>query len=166
VLVGHSMGGLVAIEAAKLLGDKVISIVGVDSFYTSFNPVKSQDEIDQYMEPFEDNFKLATESMVRDMFTQSADPALITSIVNQMSNSDANIARSSMREMFKWSGVNIPSSLQRYSGKLHNINASSSKDEIALDESVVLIPEVGHFISLVKPDEFNSVLAEIIGLYK
>jgi len=41
VLVGHSMGGPVAMEAARLLGDKVIGIVGVDTFYnrsTTQNP--------------------------------------------------------------------------------------------------------------------------------
>jgi pimeloyl-ACP methyl ester carboxylesterase len=41
ILVGHSMGGPVAIEAARLLGDRVIGIVGVDTFKTIGAPLPS-----------------------------------------------------------------------------------------------------------------------------
>ena len=32
ILIGHSMGGPVSVEAAKRLGDRVIGVVGVDTF--------------------------------------------------------------------------------------------------------------------------------------
>ena len=45
VLVGHSMGGPVALEAAELLGDKVTGIVGVDTVYTPFQYPQTEEDI-------------------------------------------------------------------------------------------------------------------------
>ena len=68
ILVAHSMGGPVAIEAAKLLGDKVIGIVGVDTFYTAFEYPTSEQQINGFMKPFKDDFKGTSEQLLRSMF--------------------------------------------------------------------------------------------------
>lgn len=73
VLVGHSMGGPVAIEVANLLGDKVIGIVGVDTFYTSFKYPKTEAKIEGFVKPFKTDFHGTSEQMVRSMFTPDTD---------------------------------------------------------------------------------------------
>ncbi len=166
ILVGHSMGGPVAIEAAKLLGDKVIGIVGVDTFYTPFEYPKSETEIAGFVKPFKDDFKGTSEQLVRSMFTPEADPDLITSIVKQMSVANQDMGISAMYEIFRWNAKNVPSCLDKYSKKLRNINGAPTGKEIALHESVVLIPGVGHFVSQVKPNEFNEALNKIITEYQ
>ncbi len=123
ILVGHSMGGPVAIEVAKLLGDKVIGIVGVDTFYTPFEYPKSEAEINGFMKQFNDDFRVSSEQLVRSMFTPEADPDQITSIVKQMS-ADQDMGISAMYELFRWNMKNDPSSLDKYSKKLRNINAA------------------------------------------
>lgn len=162
VLVGHSMGGPVAIEAANLLGDKVMGIVGVDTFYTSFEHPKSEEELAGFVQPFRDDFKGTSEKMVGSMFTPEADPDVKASIVKQMSAADQDMAASAIYEIFTWSAKNVPGSLEKYAAKLRNINAAPTGKETALHESVILIPGVGHFIPQVKPDEFNEVLDKLI----
>jgi len=162
ILVGHSMGGPVSIEAAKLLGDKVIGVVGVDTFYTPFEYPKSEEEINDFVKPFKNDFKAASEQLVRSMFTPEADPDSITWIVTQMSVADQEMGISAMYEIFRWNAKNVPSNLDKYSKKLCNINGAPTGKEIALHESVVLIYDVGHFVAQVKPNEFNEALNQIV----
>ncbi len=166
VLVGHSMGGPVAIEAAKLLGDRVIGVVGVDTFYTPFEYPKSEAEIDGFVKPFNDDFEDTSEQLVRSMFTPEADPDLITSIVKQMSVADQDMGISAMYELFRWNVKNVPSALDKYSKKLCNINGAPTGEEIALHKNVSMIPGVGHFVAQVKPNEFNQALNRIITEYQ
>ena len=162
ILVGHSMGGPVSIEAAKLLGDKVIGIVGVDTFYTTFQCPKSEEEIDNFVKPFKNDFKAASEQLMRSMFTQEADPDVIEWIVRQMSVADQEMGISALYEIFRWNAKNVPSELDKYSKKLFNINGAPTGKEKALHKSVILIHGVGHFVAQVKPDEFNEALNQIV----
>jgi len=162
VLVGHSMGGPVSLEAAKILGDKVIGIVGVDSFYTSFKHPKSDDELERFIQAFEGNFVGTTEAMVRSMFTPAADPELVDSIVAEMSSADKEGALSMIRAYFKWHDENSEASLKEFAPILRNINAAPTGKEEPLDESVLLITNVGHFIAQVAPDRFNEVLVGVV----
>ncbi|MGD9008185.1 MAG: alpha/beta hydrolase [Desulfobacteraceae bacterium] len=166
VLVGHSMGGPVSIEAAKILGDKVVGIVGVDTFYTPFQYPKFQAEIEGFVKPFEKDFVGTREQMFQSMFTPNVDPELKASIAKQSSGANPEMGISAMYEMFRWGAQNVPDSLNSYSEKLKNINAAPTGKETALHESVTLIPGVGHFVPQVKPEEFNAVLSKIISEYQ
>ncbi len=166
ILVGHSMGGPVAIEAAKLLGHRVVGIVGVDTFYTPFEWPTSEDDIDQFVKPFEEDFAGTSENMVRSMFTPEADPAVIDWTVNQMLSADPKMGISAMYSIFRWSADNNPGTLKQYAGMLRNINGAPTGEEAELDESVILVPHVGHFVAQVKPDEFNQILETFIAEYQ
>lgn len=166
VLVGHSMGGPVIMEAAKILGDKVVAVVGVDTFYTPFQFPKSEAEIEGFVKPFEKDFVGASQQMLQSMFASDADPELKASIVEQFSGAEPEMGISAMYEIFRWNAQNVPSVLESYSNKLENINAAPTGNETALHTSVTLIPGVGHFVPQVKPDEFNAALSEIISEYQ
>lgn len=165
VLVGHSMGGPVCLEAAKILGDKAVAIVGVDTFYTPFPSPKSEAEIEDILKPFKEDFSGTTQRMVQSMFTPSVDPELKASIVKQLSNANSQMATSALYEIFRWSVQNNPNTLESYSSKLWNINAAPTGNEKPSNKSVTLIPGVGHFVPQVKPEEFNVVLSKIISRY-
>lgn len=162
ILVGHSMGGPVIVEAAKTLGDKVIGLIGVDTFYTPFQYPKSQAKIEGFVKPFRQNFKESSTNLVRSMFTPQADPQIIESIVKNMTNSDPKMGVSAIHEIFNWKADDKKSDLKSFSKILRNINAAPTGKEKALHESVTLIKEVGHFIPQVKPNEFNQELEKII----
>jgi pimeloyl-ACP methyl ester carboxylesterase len=166
VLVGHSMGGPVSIEAAKILGDKVVAIVGVDTFYTPFQYPESEAEINGFVKPFEKDFAGTTQQMFESMFTPNVDPELKASIAQLFAGESPEMAVSAMYEIFRWSARNGQHDLESYSNKLKNINAAPTGNETALHKSVTLIPGVGHFVPQVKPDEFNAALRDIISEYQ
>lgn len=165
VLVGHSMGGPVAIEAAKLLGDRVIGIVGVDTFYTPFEWPTDDARIKQFVQPFETDFKGTSEKMVRSMFPPTADPAVVNWVLSQMVPGNEKMGVSAMYSIFRWNAGEGPGSVKRYAGILRNINGAPTGKEAPRDASVTLVPGTGHFVAQEKPAEFNRILAGIIAGY-
>jgi pimeloyl-ACP methyl ester carboxylesterase len=162
VLVGHSMGGPVSIEAANMLGNKVIGIVGVDTFYTPFEYPASEEKIEEFVKPFKEDFTGTTEQMVRSMFVPEAAPAVVEALVEEFVGANREMGISAMYEIFRWSAKNVPGTLEKYGKKLRNINGAPKGNEKPLHEGVTLMPGVGHFVAQVKPDEFNLVLEEIV----
>ncbi|GMQ87995.1 MAG: hypothetical protein BMS9Abin08_1210 [Gammaproteobacteria bacterium] len=162
ILVGHSMGGAVVVEAAKQLGDRVIGIVGVDTFFTPFEYPASPEAIAEFVRPFETDFHGASEKMVRSMFTSQADPAVIDAIVTRFSAADPKVGVSAMYELFDWNAHQAPADLQRFSDILYNINAAPTGKEPPPNPHVVMVPGVGHFVAQVKPEAFNQALEGVI----
>ena len=76
ILVGHSMGGPVAIEAARLLKGRVIGIIGVDTFKSIGAPAPSKAQVDALVKPFEADFIGQTRTLVTEhLFVQRREPA-------------------------------------------------------------------------------------------
>jgi pimeloyl-ACP methyl ester carboxylesterase len=165
VLVGHSMGGPVAVDAAQRLGDRVIGVVGVDTFYTGFTPPKDKAKLEEMFKPFEQNYAEASANFMHGFFAPGADPALIDAVVRRTRSADPNMALSAMRNTFDWYGRNVPAALDALGPRLRNINANPKGDGQPLHPDVVLIAGAGHFIPQEKPAEFNQALATLMGQF-
>ncbi len=159
ILVGHSMGGPVSVEAAGLLGERVLGVVGVDTFYTPFKFPKTEAEIATLLKPFEDNFPMTTQHMIGTMFTPHSDPTVKDWVLTQFDGSKKALGVSAMYELLRWKAAG---NLERYTGPLRNINAAPTGKEQPLHSSVVLIPGVGHFPAQEKPAAFNAALQGIV----
>ena len=95
VLVGHSMGGPVAIEAARLLENRVIGIIGVDTFNTIGAPGPSKAQIDAILKPFEADFIGHTRSLVTEhLFRPGGNRDLANKVAYDMSLSPPRTAHS------------------------------------------------------------------------
>nr|VFK54224.1 MAG: Alpha/beta hydrolase family [Candidatus Kentron sp. TUN]VFK56173.1 MAG: Alpha/beta hydrolase family [Candidatus Kentron sp. TUN]VFK56329.1 MAG: Alpha/beta hydrolase family [Candidatus Kentron sp. TUN] len=57
ILVGYSRGGSVVIKAASLLGEKMLGIIGVDIFFTSLESLNPEEQIEEFIKPFKNDFK-------------------------------------------------------------------------------------------------------------
>jgi pimeloyl-ACP methyl ester carboxylesterase len=166
VLIGYSMGGSVSLEAAKRLGDRVIGVVGIDTFYTGFEVPHDQKKAAQmvagFLKPFEENYPEASANFMRGFFAPGADPALVERITKATSSADKHMALSAMRNMFGWYSRNVPAALDALGPKLRNINANPKGDRKPLHPSVTLVAGSGHFIPQEKPAEFNQTLETMV----
>lgn len=161
VLVGHSMGGPIVIEAAKLLGKKVVGIVGVDAFYTPLAAVPENMKL-AFLEKLKTDYACSLAETVNAMFTANADQEYRDSTYRNMLKADHGMGVSALYECIKWNSEKEPLALDTFSGMLANINGAPTGHEKKLHDSVVLIPGVGHFVADLKPEEFNAALEMII----
>ena len=162
ILIGHSMGGPVSVEAEKRLGARVIGVVGVDTFHTGFPLPKNDKEVADFVKPFEDDFKGHGEKFMRSMFTPQSDPALIDRIGSMVLGANQDMATSALKNILTWYQNDAATSFARLGDRLRNINADPKGENRPLNKSVTLIAGVGHFVAQEKPTEFNLALENIV----
>jgi pimeloyl-ACP methyl ester carboxylesterase len=170
ILVGHSMGGPVAIEAARLLKSRVIGIIGVDTFKSIGAPVPTKAQVDAALKPFEADFIGQTRSLVADhLFVKGAHPQLAQKIAYDMSLSPPRVAVPSMRAVL---GYDFSEPLKDISVPIVAINSDLGEpvNEVRIRKLLpkfraVTLAGTGHFLMMEDPRRFNPALdAEVTAL--
>jgi pimeloyl-ACP methyl ester carboxylesterase len=163
VLVGHSMGGPVALEAASRLGERVAGIIGVDTFKGLDQPPPPAATVERRIEEFRSDFIGATREFVSGtFFTPDADPQFVRRIVDDMSLAPPEIALASIAAV---NSVRFGELLSKISVPIVAINSDlpPGTDEARIRRTVpefraVVIEGTGHFLMMEEPDRFNPVL--------
>ena len=161
VLVGHSMGGDVVLDAALRLRGLVCGIVWVD-VYDRLGGGRSLEEVEERLAPFYASFGPAVEAFVRGLFAPSADPALVSRTVARMASAPPSIALPCLRAA--WNAHTIVPGALRELG-LPVVSISPADADCDLDSygiEVVRMAGVRHFPHLENPAEFNRVLSAIV----
>lgn len=104
ILIGHSMGGSVIIEAAKRLDGKVVGLIGVDT-YQSFTDDYTPEQKEGFLHSFNENFVNSTIEFVKSMFPPNADQILVEKISQDMSQAPPRVATSAMRNLFYYNPI-------------------------------------------------------------
>jgi pimeloyl-ACP methyl ester carboxylesterase len=164
VLVGHSMGGDVAVEAALTLGDRVAGIVWVDTYDRLTEP-DSPEQVEAFLEPFRKDFVATTRSFVRGMFTPGTDPALVEAITSDMSSAPPDIALDALRQAITNDGP-VMAALPRLRVPVVAINADyRPTDAASLNRhgvETVIAKDVGHYLMIEDADQFDRLLTEVV----
>jgi pimeloyl-ACP methyl ester carboxylesterase len=164
VLIGHSMGGAIIIEAAKLMPDRVVALVGVDTFHDLERAVDPQ-EAAQFTAGFKADFAVATRAFVKMMFPASADSALVASIAEDLSAAPPAVAVPTLESALTYqtkgalAGLKIP--VFAINADLWPTNVEAGKRE-AYSFEVKLMPGRGHFVMMEDPESFNRLLVETL----
>lgn len=164
ILVGHSMGGPVVLEAAVLLKDRVLGVVGVDT-YQNFGVTFGEEMQKQFLAPFEADFAGRTRSFVGSMFPPGADSALVEKIAADMSSAPPAVGIGAMKNMLAFDPA-VP--VGKIDVPIYAIN--SDKFPTNVDGNVKLaptfrakfMPGVGHFVMIEDPERFNRLLEEAV----
>ena len=167
ILVGHSMGGAVVVEAALAAPDRVIGVIGVDNFQ-DVNMKLTDEQIDGFLADFRKEFRRNTYRYIKTMFPADADTALVEEIATDIALAPSLVGISAMEELLKWYGGVAPGRVAALDVPLVTINS----DAVAVDEEALraLVPDyrvwmmsgVGHYPMLEDPEQFNATLAEAV----
>ncbi len=164
ILVGHSMGGSVILEAAKILKGKVIGLIGADT-YQSFTDDWTAEQKEGLLKSFKDSFYETAQGFVKGMFPPSADSTLVKKIADDMSMAPPQVATSAMRNLFFYNPL---PTLKEIDLPIISINcdlypvAVEENKKVVKSFDVKMMKGVGHFLMIEQPEEFNRLLKEAV----
>jgi pimeloyl-ACP methyl ester carboxylesterase len=168
ILIGHSMGGSVIAEAARLMPNRVIGIVGVDTLENIEYPM-TRKGLKEMITPLEKDFQAGTRQFAAQMISPRTDPQLREWILADMSAAPPAVALSAMNEMMSqyitgeaariFDEVRIP--VITVNGDLWPIDYEANRRHMSSFDAIVL-KEADHFLMLDRPEEFNRALEEAI----
>jgi pimeloyl-ACP methyl ester carboxylesterase len=169
ILVGHSMSGDIALQAATENPLQVIGLVGIDNFKNAGelqNP-NAQKEYAAAIAQMKSNFKkVAFQYMNQALFSKTTTPAIKKRILNDVAQTDSTIAIASMEQQ----DLNFDeiTRLQQYGKKLYLINSDVTPTVTTymaaknIPFQVYYTKGTGHYAMIENPKEFNMLLDEVI----
>ena len=164
ILVGHSMGGPVIVDAARQMPGRVICLVGADTFHDIEKGYRGA-EIEEIAIRLEADFVKEAQSFVRQMFPPGADPELVEWVADRMSSADPEIAINALRNLGNY---DLKSAAGKMEIPLYSINADLWPTNFEVNKKCVksfklkMMPGIGHFVMLEDAEKFNKLLEEII----
>lgn len=168
ILIGHSMGGEIMAEVARLTPEKVVGLVAVDTLQNVAERVP-QSFIDEMIQPLEADFTRGVQDFVAPMLPQGTDPHLVHWVKEDMSSAPKDIALSAFRNYLEqyvngeaamvFADISIP--VISINARLWPTAAEENKKHIK-DYQLIYIENSGHFPMLERPKEFNRLLKKAL----
>lgn len=163
-LVGHSMGGAVALEAALALGARCRLLLGVDTFTeAAFYAARPAEEIASRAAAFAGDFAGRMRGMITAITGEGAEPSLVAWIGDAMAATDPAAALAVLEALLAW---DIAARWPALAAPAVTINSGllARRNELldlpGLD--VLLMEGPGHFPMLESPREFNALARDIL----
>lgn len=161
ILIGHSMGGPVALEAARLMPDRVIGVIGVDTLQdadASYDPAQAEAILAQ----FNADFVATCNQFVASMFLEDADPVVAERVQTDMCNGSPEVGTALMTQFMDYelaaalAAVSVPVRCVNAGLWPTNVEGNRVYNE---DFDAVIIDGTGHFLMMEMPEQFNAHLA-------
>lgn len=165
VLIGHSMGGPVIAEAARLMPDRVAALLPIDTFHDVDLPMP--DELrEQFLGPMRADFRDATVEFVKQfMFAPGTDSGFVERIALDMASAPPAVGYSAMENLLDYdegaalAAVSAP--VRLINADLFPTNLEAARRHNAAI-GLTVMPGVGHFLMMEDADEFNRLLERAI----
>lgn len=166
ILAGYSMGGAVMLEAEKLLSNRTIGLISIDSLLEGSTYEKMDEETTKkIIQPYEENFMQAIDNLFSTFMSDKISPKDIETWSKEIEKLDENEMISAITDMLKWDFTEV---LKEINKPVKWIIAGRSlpdkelRDKHKKKYDTVFIEDVGHLVALEDPKIFNKVLDELI----
>ena len=167
ILIGHSMGGDIVLDAALKMPERVIGLIGVDNFKdASFSLSDAVDEqIHSFLNQIRSDYLGTAEGFTKQMlFIEESDSSIVQRVLTDVQSADPGVSVAILENLFMFAPQE-KSLLPKLKVPLYLINSDATPtDEDALkkycktDHGVSYISGVGHYPMIEKPKEFNDLL--------
>jgi pimeloyl-ACP methyl ester carboxylesterase len=168
ILIGHSMGGSVIAEAARLMPSRVIGLIGIDTLENIEYPM-TREELKKMIAPLEKDFRTGSRQFVEEMISPQTDPQLREWILSDMSAAPPAVALSAMNNMMSqyitgeaakiFDEIRIP--VITVNGDMWPVNYEANRRHMLSFDAIVL-KGADHFLMLNRPEQFNRALEKAI----
>lgn len=168
VLVGHSMSGPVSLMAAKRMPGQVIAVIGVETLQNA--EYEMPEEVSKkVLADFAADFKGTLLEMLTGMMSENADAELRNWILTRAEAQDQKMAVALMHDLALldlkplFTDAKVPIRCINSGGgyQLFRPTAIAINKKYA-DFNAVIIKDVGHYVMLEKPGEFNQKLRDLL----
>jgi len=163
VVVGHSMGGRVALEVARLLPGTVIGVMGVDTLHDADEELDPE-EVAGLLAGFEADFGATCDGFVRSMFGDDAPKEMVSEVTLDMCSGPADIGTALIRD---YAAYDLAAALRAAGVPVRVINADKWPTNVSgnrqyADFDAVILEGYGHFLMQEAPAELNAALSETV----
>lgn len=162
VLVGSSMGGPIALEAARRMPDRVVGIVPVDTLHNVESKLPPE-QVEAVLKQMQADFKGTTATMLNQFFFSPSTPAAVkTRVQADIAARPPETAIAIFKAIFAYDAA---PALKEIKVPIHAINADLSPTNLEANRKyapqfeVTIIKGTGHYPMLEDPARFNTMLA-------
>lgn len=165
ILIGHSMGGPVVVEAAKRMPRQAIGLIGVDTM-KNLDIIRTQEQMDKVLSPFHEDFVQAADAFARRiMFVETSAADFRETIIQDMASAPPHVAIGALEKLFG-NGANLQASLQEVHAPIVLINSDISPTNMKAAGRygirLMTMSGVGHFVMLEDAETFNRLLEDAV----
>ena len=164
VLVGNSLGGAVALEAAALLRGRAIGVVGADTLHLATHSIPVA-EARARADAFRTEFAGSCHAMVEQLFYPGAYGELRAWAEREMRATAPEVAVGMMEG---FGGYDLAAAFRGAGVPIRAINGDLWPTDVAGNRAVtpdfdaVIMKGAGHYPMLERPEEFNRLLAGVV----
>jgi pimeloyl-ACP methyl ester carboxylesterase len=168
ILIGHSMGGSVIAEAARIMPGRVIGLIGIDTL-ENIEYLMTREELKRMIAPLEKNFRTGSRQFVDEMISPKTNPQLREWILSDMSAAPPAVALSAMSNMMSqyitgeaakiFDEIRVP--VITVNGDMWPVNYEANRRHMLSFDAIVL-KGADHFLMLNRTEQFNRALKKAI----
>jgi pimeloyl-ACP methyl ester carboxylesterase len=165
VLIGNSLGGPVALEAAALMRGRVLGVIGVDTLHDA-NQKLGADQVRNLAAAYRQDFPRACRDMVAQLFHAGAYPELRAWAEARMCATGQDVVIGMVEG---WAEYDLAAAFRKAGTPIRVINGDLWPTKVEANRAVTpdfdaaIMAAAGHYPMLERPAEFNRILSEIVG---
>ncbi|HSE23717.1 MAG TPA: alpha/beta hydrolase [Pyrinomonadaceae bacterium] len=165
VLIGSSMGGPIAVEAARRMPDRVVGIVPVDTLQNVENKLPPQ-QLAEVMKQLRADYKTAVTGLLNQFFFSANTPVAVKNrIISEVTSRPPELAVRILEGIVAYDAapalgkIKVP--IRAINSDLNPTNLEVNR-KYAPQFDAAIIKGTGHYPMLEAPEQFNELLAKVL----